>query len=379
MTHRTALCVTPAGHLYYAFGTEMDGPTLGRALKQAGCSYGMHLDMNPGHCGFVFTEVHDLKRGQFTLKLADNAMKINPDRYARWSAKDFFYVMVRDPRPEAGSDIDWQADGGTQPEPSWLPGVFHGTTRAGSREVELLAFEPNRADFRVRAGRNDPSPLGAPPKKLELSGDDTGRVLAAIGLGHATPAGGYGIAFGRAVSLPLRDTHATLVLHDKGAPELVRPGKLGPLKASDEAVQLPLLAADRRVTLRARERGAMRERGALCVTEHGRVLVARGTHDSSELVTNTLLTLGCSEVVELDRGSHHPPFVHRAGSETPPVGGYETTTLYALGSTMKTTAYRWKHQDSVPSTRPTSFDMSLATWKEIERRKRERQASADED
>ena len=377
MTHRTALCVTPAGHLYYAFGEEVDGPILGHALKQAGCSYGIHLDMNPGHCGFVFTEVHDLKRGHFTLKLADQAMKVSPDRYARWSAKDFFYVMVRDPRPEIGDEIDWEADEGTQPQPGWLPGVFHGTTRAGSREVGLLAFEPHRVDFRVRAGKNDPSPLGASPKKLELSGDDTKRVIAAIGLGHATQSTGYGIAFGQAASLPMRETYATVVIGATGAPRIVRPGKLAPLSASEEAVQLPLLAVDRRLTEHARARGAMRERGALCITEHGRVLIARGTHDSNDLLASKLLKLGCSDVVELDRGSHHPPFVHRAGTETPPIGGYETTTLYALGGTMETTAYRWKHESAVPSTKPTGFDVSLEAVKESERRQRERQARAE--
>ena len=377
MTQRTALCVTPAGHLYYAFGKEVDGPTLGHALKQAGCSYGIHLDMNPGHCGFVFTEVHDLKRGHFTLKLADSAMKISPDRYARWSAKDFFYLMVRDPRPEIGKEIAWEPDAGTQPQPSWLPGVFHGTTSAGSREVELLAFEPDRVDFRVRAGRNDPSPLGAPPKKLELSGDDTKRVIAAIGLGHATQATRYGIAFGTAASLPLRESYATLVLGPTGAPRIVRPGQLGSLAANEEAVQLPLLAVDGRMTDLARARGAMREHGALCVTEHGRVLIARGTHDSNDLVTNTLLKLGCADVVELDRGSHHPPFVHRAGTDPPPIGGYETTTLYALGGTMKTTAYRWKHESALPSTKPTGFDVSMEAAKESERLRRERQARAE--
>ena len=30
MTQRTALCVTAAGHLYYAWGEEIDGPTLGK-------------------------------------------------------------------------------------------------------------------------------------------------------------------------------------------------------------------------------------------------------------------------------------------------------------------------------------------------------------
>ncbi len=30
MTHRSAICVTAAGHLYYAWGDEIDGATLGR-------------------------------------------------------------------------------------------------------------------------------------------------------------------------------------------------------------------------------------------------------------------------------------------------------------------------------------------------------------
>jgi hypothetical protein len=42
---------------------------------------------------------------------------------------------------------------------------------------------------------------------------------------------------------------------------------------------------------------------------------------------------------------------------------------------MRTTAHRWKHEASVPSTKPTGFDMSLAEWKEIEKRKREREAN----
>lgn len=374
LTHRTAMCVTPAGHLYYAFGTELDGPTLGNALKQAGCSYGVHLDMNPGHCGFVFTEVHDLQRGHFTLKLLDDQMTINPDRYVRWSAKDFFYLVIRDPRPQGDNEIPWDADGGTQPEPSWLPGIFQGTTRAGSVEVGLVAFEPHRVDFRVRAGRNDPSPLGAPPKKLELSGDDTQRVVAAIGLGHTTDSTMYGLAFGKTVPLPLLEKYATLVLPEAGPPKLYQPGKAPILDANEEAVQLPLLAVDNRLTPRARQRGALSERGALCVTKTGRLLIARATHDSSDLLTNTLLKLGCRDAVALDRGSHHPPFVHRAGTETPPIGGYETTTLYVLAGTMRTTAYRWKHAGSVPSTKPTGFDMSLEEWKEIEKRKREREA-----
>jgi hypothetical protein len=150
---------------------------------------------------------------------------------------------------------------------------------------------------------------------------------------------------------------------------LFRPGQLPTLAASDEAVQLPLLAVEGRLTERGRRRGAMRQRGALCVTEQGRLLLAQASHDSNDLLTGILLKRGCSDIAEMDRGSHHPPFVHRAGSATPPVGGYDVTTLYALAGSMETQAYRWQHEDAVPSTKPTGFDMSVETWLADQKRK----------
>jgi hypothetical protein len=330
--------------------------------------------MNPGHCGFVFTEISDLKKGHYKLVLADSGMKISPDKFVRWSAKDFFYVQVRDSRPKEDAGIDWQPASGVQPTPDWLPAVFTGTARAGSIEVELTAFAPHRFDFRVRAGRLEPAILGAPTMKLELAGDDVHRVVAAIGLGHSTKATRYGMMFGRDRPVPLRDSYATLVLRQGAPPMLFRPGQLPPLVASDEAVQLPLLAVDGRLTERGRRRGAMRQRGALCVTgpgskEQGRLLVAQASHDSNDLIAGILLKRGCSDVAELDRGSHHPPFLHRAGSETPPVGGYDVTTLYALAGSMKTQAYRWMHEDAVPSTKPSGFDVSLDAWRLEQKRK----------
>ena len=74
--------------------------TLARGLRQAGCSYAIHLDMNAGHCGFVFTDVVDLVERRYQLQKASDAMQISADKYVYSSAKDFFYVMVRDPVPE---------------------------------------------------------------------------------------------------------------------------------------------------------------------------------------------------------------------------------------------------------------------------------------
>ncbi len=358
LTERTALCVTSAGHLYYAWGKELDGPILGKALRQAGCSYAVHLDMNPGHCGFVFTDVVDLKNKEFHLKKAHQDMRLAPDRFVRWSAKDFFYVMLRDPTPTDASRVRWVPDGATQPPPAWLPGVFRGSARLGSLEVRLESFERARVEWRVRAGTREPSVLGAPPKKLELGGDDEHRVVAAIGLGHTTEATRYGLAFEGKGALPLRRAYATVIASPGGALRIAPAGEIPILAPEDEAVQLPVLAEDGAPVAIAAETGAMRERGALCVTPGDRVVVATVRHDSNDPLVAALLRLGCKRIVELDRGSRHPAFVHRSGSATPPLVSYETSVLYALGRPMIPFAFRWKPAGAVPSKTPTGYDFS---------------------
>lgn len=50
--------------------------------------------------------------------------------------------------------------------------------------------------------------------------------------------------------------------------------------------------------------------------------------------------------------------MHRAGSATPPLESYDTSVLYAVGRPMLPHAFRWKPEGSVPSTKPTLFDIS---------------------
>jgi hypothetical protein len=354
MTQRTALCVTSAGHLYYAFAEEIDGPTLGRAMRQAGCSYAMHLDMNPGHCGFVFTDVVNPKTNNYQLRLAADAMKMSPDRYVRWSPKDFFYVMVRDVTPRDGSGVLWKADAGTQPPPAWLPGIFASKLALGSLEVELVSFEPGHVDFRLKPSALEPS-VAKTLRDGALGGVED-RVLAAIGAGHTTEATRYGLVLAGDPGLPLRTAYATLVLAEGKIPRIMSASSVPVLAADEQGVQLPLLAEAGQVTERARERGDLRLRAALGVTRAGRVIVALARHDSSDPLASALLRAGCERVVELDRGSHHPSFLHRAGTSTPPMNGYEATALYALARPMIPSAFRWKADGSVPSTKVTSYD-----------------------
>lgn len=357
MTQRTALCVTAAGHLYYAFAPEIDGPTLGKALRQAGCSYGIHLDMNPGHCGFVYTDVVDYRAKEFNLKKAHDEMKLDPGKFVRWSAKDFFYVMVRDPVPSDPSGVRWAPDGGLQPPPQWLPGVHRGTLRVGNLEVELASFDAGRVGWRLRAGSKEPRQVGS-PANAELTGEDSKRAVAAIGLGHTTDATRLGIAFTGAFALDPKPGYATLVAAPGKALALFAPGETPKLEKDDEAAQLPLLAEAGKLTEAARAHGPLRQRGALCALPSGRVVVASARHDSSDSLAAALMKVGCTRVVELDRGSQHPAFVHRAGGPTPPLAGYETSVLYAIGRQMLPHAFRWKAEGAVKSTKPTLFDVS---------------------
>lgn len=361
LTERTALCVTPAGHLYYAWGEEIDGPMLGQALRHAGCSYGVHLDMNPGHCGFVFARVDDWQKHQFSVKHAVPKMSIPIDRYLRWSPKDFFYITLRDPNPppierSPGEPIRWIVDNGTQPPPVFWPGVYRAATEYAGHAVELWSFERGRFDWTVRAGTREPNEIGAPLMQTALSEQDAHRVLAAIGLAYATKATRLGIAFDGKASIPMRPKMATLVMRPQASLELAADA-VPSLNSTDVAVQLPLLAVRGEVTAEGRQQGPMRERAAVCVTSGQRVIVGHSRNDTAFPLVNTMLAVGCRDVADLDRGSSDPSFLHRAGTDMPPTGDYETSVLYVLGRPMLPHGNRWKLDGAATSTTPTGYDL----------------------
>ncbi len=361
LTERTALCVTPAGHLYYAWGEEIDGPLMGQALRQVGCSYGLHLDMNPGHCGFVFARVDDWQKHQFSLKHAVAKMSIPIDRYMRWSPKDFFYVTLRDPNPppverSAGDAVRWTIDNGTQPPPTWWPGIYRASTEYAGQAVELWSFERGHFDWTVRAGTREPNELGAALMKTALTGDEAHRVLAAIGLAYTTKATRLGLGFDGKASIPMRPKMATLVMRP-GEPLVFGADAIPSVGPTDVAVQLPLLALRGEITAEGRAQGPMRERSALCVTAGQRVIVGHSRNDTAFPLVTTLLSLGCKDVADLDRGSSDPSFMHRAGTDMPPTGDYETTVLYVLGRPMTPHANRWKPNGVTASKTPTGYDI----------------------
>ncbi len=354
-TQRTALCATAAGHAFYAFGSHIDASSLGRGLRQAGCTYAIHLDMNPGHCGFVFTDVLDMDQHRYELRKADPAMQIAPDKFIYASAKDFFYVLVRDLHPPPLPQAPWQASPGRQPEPAFLPAVFFARVLVGGVTVELTSLPLDRFDFALRAGELEPRPLDAPPPVVELAAADQERAVVAIGLGATTPEQRLGLSFHHLPTLGLRDDAATLVTTPSGALRVVPPSAGLKLAAGEAAVQVPLLAVGATLEPRASEPGPLRERAALGLTRDGRVVVARAIHDTSTVLASALALADCTLVVELERGAQLPPFVRRAGTEHPPGSRDEATTLVALDRPIRPRAYRWRSPADVPAEGPAEI------------------------
>ena len=342
-TQRTALCVTGAGQLIYAFGEDLDAAGLARGLAQARCTYAIHLDMNPGHCGFVFADLIDMSERRYRLEKASSAMTIPVDRYVRTSPQDFFYVLLRDSTPPPAEGLSWAPDEGTQPPPEVVPAIFAGTLELGDLEVRVVSFAARRFRWVLRAGDREPQPAGAAPLRRQLDAGSVARALAAIGMGHTTSEHVLGLGFHRQqTSIPMRSDHATLVISSRGVVSIQPPRVQPDLREDDDAVQLPLLADEGELTPRARESGSHRARAALCVADDGRVVVALVKHDSTAPAASVLLRVGCRRVVELERGSQHAAYLHRRGSSTPPVARYDTTRLYALPRPMEPGAYRWR-------------------------------------
>jgi hypothetical protein len=328
---RSGLCATPAGHLYYVFGERLDQQALASTFSQAGCGVAVELGGGVEPAGMAVADVTTPDGGRFTT--VDEAMSFDAESLLAGSSRDFFTVSLREMKPRLPAFAVWQPDPGTQPLPSSITGIFRTSVPLGGLTVELVAFESGRVEWRLRPGVREPGAKGEPWAGVLLEGDAE-RALATVELGHTTVTPRLGLALGTTTPITMKDAFATLVLAPTEPPRIFAPGETPNLGADEQAVQLPLLADADGVTERARERGDLRVRSALGVTRSGRTLVALLRHDSSDPLAVALKNAGAERVVELDRGSHHPAFVHRTGTPTPPEANYDSTTLWALGRPM---------------------------------------------
>jgi hypothetical protein len=349
-TERSGLCVTMGGHLLYAWGDDVSATTLARAMKLAGCNFGMHLDMNPYHTGFLFTEIDDPPTRKFKSQLLTSEMSIPADRYVLYAPKDFFYVMVHDPRPPAlSAATPWSADGGTQPPPHWLPGLWAARLDDAAGGIEVLDIEPGRATWRIRAGASD-SPAATPLR--ELTGDEANRALLAVGTGIALEKRPRGLATDGRLAVPPHggpESGALLVSAD-GRLSIARASEVQGVDAHGDMLELPIVLWEGAV--QAAPAGPVVARSALGLTATGRVLLARGRVASFSLARGrvasfsalgeALAAAGCTRAVALDRGARATAFLDRAGTDSPPRGRYDESVLYAIAAPLPARAFRFE-------------------------------------
>jgi hypothetical protein len=339
-TERSGLCVTTSGHLLYAWGDDVSATSLATAMKMGGCDYALHLDMNPYHSGFLFAAIGDPPGKNYKSQLLTTAMSIPPDRYIQYSPKDFFYVMAHDPRPpsiDAGSP--WEPDGGMQPPPNWLPGLWATHLRGG---IELVDVEPGRARWRVRAGTRD-SPASSPLR--ELAGEDARHVLFAAGVGIALEKRPRGLATDGRLAVPVHGGA------DSGALLIARDGTLSMVRASDVAIsevvdahadllELPIVLWDGKP--QAAVEGGVEPRAAVGWAPSERVVIARGSFSSAAPLADALARAGCTRALSLDRGVHASAFLDRAGTPNPPRGRYDESVLYAVSAPLRPRGFHFE-------------------------------------
>ncbi|MEO8878088.1 MAG: phosphodiester glycosidase family protein, partial [Polyangiaceae bacterium] len=354
-TERSGICVTSAGHVIYAWGEDASATTLAKAMKMAGCSYGMHLDMNPKHTGFLFITIDDLKARKYHSETLTPLMEISTDRYIDYAPKDFFYTLLRDPSPPAIGDAHWSVAAGVQPAPIWMPGIWSSKLGDGANAVELVDVEASRASYRVRAGKTEPDGHTGGLPVTDLAGEDASRVLFAVTVGVSRDKHPRGLATSGRIVMPVHGTAESAVLVATASGDLsietstaAVADVLGP---TGDFTELPLLidngALVASATARASEHDDPRSRAALGITRDGRVVLAHGDLGSDAPLADALLKAGCQRAVLLDRGAHVPVTLDRAGTLAPPHAHYDQSVLYAIARPMKPRALRFTADTSI--------------------------------
>jgi hypothetical protein len=338
LTERSALCRRADGHWLYAWGKDLTAMTLAQVLKHAECDYAMHLDMNPGHVGFVYAS--DLGQGptRMRAKLAHSEMTLPPERHALWSDQDFFYLLKRRPAADQlaalNPTLSWLPSPGLNPAPENWPAILQTTSTIADVQVQIYSVQPGRLRFEMTGGTLEPLPVGAPSPHRSLSPALRAEVALGIPLGHSTLATRFGLVSAGETALSLRRPYATLVVATDGTLRVEPSGAVPTLAAGESAVQLPELVRDGEATQKLTERGEFALRGALCVHPAGNVLVALVEHDASQPIGVELTRLGCRNVLLLDRGSKHAAEVRRGPGEA--LGDVsEVSWLYGLVQAMQ--------------------------------------------
>jgi hypothetical protein len=330
---RSAICLHKSGHVMYALGDPVDGPTLGKVLHRVGCNYAIQLDINRGHAGFEFFNVltatekppadaasfreerYFARRGdisgveglRYIMREIVRGTGNHPvPRYLGREARDFFYLVLRDSLP--GPDVP--AIGGRAAEGRWTSAALPAAMTQFPQSAARAFLHPNKAkpDLRVHLVKLDMRWLEGTvclPKRDAGCLPEAGAKdppLAILPLGVFTAARAL-FADGKLLS---------------GTPGSATSISLRPRRPEGPA--LPQLAAqpDRQAgsisiqsAAAATSATARQSQAALCVGDDGVLLYAASLGASGGDLEHALQSSGCKKVVHL--GASEPLLLAKAG------------------------------------------------------------------
>jgi hypothetical protein len=250
-TTRSGICLTEENYVGYFYGNDIAADALAQGMLAARCSFGIHLDMNPGLAGFEFYNIepsatstplgrpiqtdweyegtlHDSPGLHLRARRMTRSMvEVNFPQYIHREARDFFYLTARPLLP--GADVESLLPVHEPGEGSWrLKGLpQHGFPYA----VATTTVRPDTARPTLRMWLLRVDPRSVVPAASPGTTVDTPTVVSFFGalpegmsvwltngvlVASAPPVpGGTRIATGRPLSHSSANAHAAIGVQDE--------------------------------------------------------------------------------------------------------------------------------------------------------------------
>lgn len=298
-TVRSGICMTPEGILIYVWGEDLSAETLGKAMHISGCSYGMHLDMNPYHTAFIFYRVYSSNPLKFDWKPLVPKMVYPPYRYLKGGPKDFFYFLLRKTTPYLkieDTKIEWKYKDMAQPEPSFIPAIWRSKIFYNGNWVKIMVADLNRVNFDIDIGREEPNWNLPYNNKVTIQDEISDKVMAVISLGVGEKSTPYGIIANGNIVAPWNFRKPTLNYKGDRSIEITDKNIL-------EADSYPTIAIQGEWFLRG---GEPNFSSAKC--NNIKVIALKdnyfiyGESEDREALSKMLLSMGVDNAIELYRG-----------------------------------------------------------------------------
>lgn len=313
---RAMLCATASGHFVYSWGSKETAASIRSSLDDVDCVARLPVEGDLLGAAVGRGDVHSWS-------------SLDPAMTMQWreagGAVPVFAFHRRDVGPSVAPPrgTKWSPEDAPQPEPRFAPAIYRASVDALGTRVDVRLFVAGRFDWVLRAGDKEKSHRMGGTFERSLDDASQARAFFAMGLGIGKRRSPFGLRIAGSLGHAFH-REATLVSAGRGALVV---GHALPDDAEVDASELLPTASGGALLPAARERGPRQARGDLCTLEDGTVLYAEAEFDNHEATATVLQTLGCSEVVGVDRGADQP-----AWTETRDHLGahHDATTLFAL-------------------------------------------------